>query len=90
MPDADLAEAAGDVVRHYFDINGQVIQWRGEGHMIAVSYQQLLATKLVIGIAIGEGKVPSIIGAARAKLVTALITDTRTAEALLDALSKAD
>ncbi|MFM2365395.1 MAG: hypothetical protein RIR95_2 [Pseudomonadota bacterium] len=89
LPDLDLVDAAGDVVRHYFDVNGQLINWRGEGHMIAVSHKQLLATKLVIGLAVGERKVPSIIGAARAKLVTSLITDTRTAEALLDALSKA-
>lgn len=87
-PDPDLAEAAGDVVRHYFDREGHIIQWRGEGQMIAVSCQQLRATPLVIGIAVGEQKVPSIIGAARAKLITALITDTRTAEALLDALAK--
>ena len=80
LPDPDLVD---------FDVNGQLINWRGEGHMIAVSHKQLLATKLVIGLAVGERKVSSIIGAARAKLVTSLITDTRTAEALLDALSKA-
>lgn len=86
-PDPDLAEAAGDVVRHYFDIDGRVIDWRGEGRMIAVSCAQLRATKLVIGVAVGEAKVPSIIGAARAKLITALVTDTRTAETVLDALA---
>lgn len=83
----DLAHAAGDVVRHYFTRNGQILDWRGEGRMIAVSAQQLRATKLVIGVAAGEAKVPSILGAARAKLVTALITDTRTAECLMDALA---
>lgn len=87
-PDPDLADAAGDVVRHYFDRDGQIIQWRGEGQMIAVSCQQLRATPLVIGIAVGEQKVPSIIGAARAKLISALITDTRTAEAVLDSLTR--
>ena len=87
-PDPDLAEAAGDVVRHYFDRKGRILQWRGEGQMIAVSCEQLRAAPLVIGVAVGEQKVPSIIGAARAKLITALITDTRTAEALLDALAR--
>lgn len=87
-PDPDLADSAGDVVRHYFDRDGQIINWRGEGQMIAVSCQQLRATPLVIGIAVGDQKVPSIIGAARAKLITALITDTRTAEAVLDALAR--
>jgi DNA-binding transcriptional regulator LsrR (DeoR family) len=85
QPDPQLADAAGDVVRHYFDRDGQIINWRGEGQMIAVSAKQLQATRLVIGLAVGDAKVASIIGAARAKLVTALITDTRTAEAVLDA-----
>jgi DNA-binding transcriptional regulator LsrR (DeoR family) len=88
VPDPDLADTAGDVVRHYFDRSGRVLPWRGEGRMIAVSCEQLRAAGLVIGVAVGEQKVPSIIGAARAKLITALITDTRTAEALLDALAK--
>jgi DNA-binding transcriptional regulator LsrR (DeoR family) len=83
----ELAEAAGDVVRHYFTIDGQLLNWRGEGRMIAVSAQQLRTTRLVIGLAVGEAKVQSIMGAARAKLITALVTDTRTAESLLDALS---
>jgi DNA-binding transcriptional regulator LsrR (DeoR family) len=84
-----LAEAAGDVVRHYFTSDGQILNWHGEGRMIAVSVQQLRATKLVIGLAVGDAKVPSILGAARARLITALVTDTRTAESLLDALSSA-
>lgn len=84
-----LAEAAGDVVRHYFTGEGEVLDWRGEGRMISVSVAQLRATKLVVGLAVGEAKVRSIIGAARARLITALVTDTRTAESLLDALAAA-
>jgi DNA-binding transcriptional regulator LsrR (DeoR family) len=86
--DPDLAEAAGDVVRHYFDAQGQIVQWRGEGAMIAVSCMQLRRAGLVIGVAVGEAKVPSIIGAARARLISGLLTDTRTAEAVLDALAR--
>lgn len=82
-----LADAAGDVVRHYFTSEGDVLDWRGEGRMIAVSVRQLRAAKLVVGLAVGEAKVRSIIGAARARLITALVTDTRTAESLLDALA---
>ncbi|MFM2356912.1 MAG: hypothetical protein RLZZ528_2648 [Pseudomonadota bacterium] len=81
-----LANAAGDVVRHFFTRDGQVLDWRGEGQMIAVSAAQLRATPMVIGLAVGESKVSSILGAARAGLVKALITDTRTAEALLESL----
>lgn len=86
-PEAELAEAAGDVVRHYFNRDGEILNWGGEGRMIAVSVAQLRAIPLVIGLAVGEAKVASILGAARAKLVTALITDTRTAEALIDAIA---
>jgi DNA-binding transcriptional regulator LsrR (DeoR family) len=86
-PDADLAQAAGDVVRHYFDRDGNILQWKGEGRMIAVSTDQLRAAPLVIGVAVGDQKVPSIIGAAKARLINTLVTDTRTAEAVLDGLS---
>ncbi len=86
--DADLADAAGDVVRHYFDRDGNVVNWVGEGQMIAVSCEQLRRIPAVIGIALGEQKAPSIIGAARAKLVNTLITDTRTAEVVLDVLAQ--
>jgi DNA-binding transcriptional regulator LsrR (DeoR family) len=86
-PDAELAEAAGDVVRHYFTRDGEILNWGGEGRMIAVSVAQLRAIPLVIGLAVGEAKVASILGAVRARLVTALITDTRTAEALIDIIA---
>ncbi|PKP72797.1 MAG: transcriptional regulator [Alphaproteobacteria bacterium HGW-Alphaproteobacteria-6] len=88
-PDPDLAGSVGDVVRHYFDRDGQILPWRGEGRMIAVSARQLRAAGLVIGVAVGEQKVPSILGAARARLVSALVTDSRTAGLLLDALGGA-
>ena len=88
--DPALAPAAGDVVRHYFDEAGCIIDWNGEGRMIAVSCAQLRAAPLVVGLAAGETKVASIIGAARARLITALITDTRTAEAVLDRLATRD
>ena len=83
----ELADAAGDVVRHYFDRDGRVIDWRGEGRMIAITCAQLRATRQVIGVAVGVAKAPSILGAARAGLIKALITDTRTAEAVMDRLT---
>ena len=52
--------------------------------MIAVSLRQLRRIPLTIGVAIGEEKAAAIIGAARAGLISALVTDARTAEAILD------
>ncbi|WP_090673163.1 sugar-binding transcriptional regulator [Aureimonas jatrophae] len=79
-----LGEAAGDVIRHYFDADGSPVPWEGEGRMIAMSREELGRTPLVIGVASGEAKAAAIRGAARAGLISALATDTHTADALLD------
>ena len=77
-------EAAGDVIRHYFDASGHLIDWEGEARMIAVSPDQLRRARLVIGVAAGPAKAQAILGAARSGLVNALVTDSATAQALLD------
>ena len=51
-----------------------------------LSPAQLRGTTLTIGVALGEAKAQAIIGAVRAGLVSALATNTRTAEAVLDTL----
>jgi DNA-binding transcriptional regulator LsrR (DeoR family) len=79
-----LAHAAGDVVRHYFDVDGTLVPWEGESRLIAVTPEQLRATPLVIGVAVSTRKVPAIRGAIRAGLVNALVTDVRTAQAVLE------
>jgi len=86
--DEALDGAAGDIVRHYFDDDGKVIDWRGEGRMIGVSSAQLRAAPVSIGLAVGADKVRSIIGAARSGMVNRLITDLATGEAVLDHLSR--
>ncbi|KAB0681859.1 sugar-binding transcriptional regulator [Aureimonas leprariae] len=78
-----LGDAAGDVIRHYFDAAGRLIEWEGERRMIAMSATQLRRVPLVIGVAAGENKAIAILGAARARLISALATDARTAEAVL-------
>lgn len=78
-----LVNAAGDVIRHYFGAAGEMIHWDGEGRMIAASREQLGRARLVIGAAVGVEKVEAILGAVRAGFVTALVTDVRTAEAIL-------
>lgn len=82
-----LVDAAGDVVRHYFDGQGNPIDWDGADRLIAVSPAQLRKARLVIGVAAGEAKVEAIIGAARAQLINALVTDATTAQAILKHLA---
>ena len=82
-----LLNCAGDVVRHYFDAQGNMIDWDGAERLIAVSEGQLQKARLCIGVAAGEAKAPSIIGAARANLINALVTDSTTAQAVLGLLN---
>lgn len=78
-----LANAAGDVIRHYYDAQGRIIPWEGDDRLIAVSAEQMRAIPLSIGVAASAAKATAIIGAVRAGLINALVTDTATAEAIL-------
>ncbi len=82
----DLAAVAGDVIRHYFNANGRILHWEGAERLIAVAPRQLAQARLSIGVAAGEAKAGPVIGAARARLISALVTDLRCAEAILQAL----
>ncbi|MET3595561.1 MULTISPECIES: sugar-binding domain-containing protein [Mesorhizobium] len=81
-----LVHAAGDVLRHYFDADGVLIPWEGESRMIAMSPTQLRAAPLAIGVAASPEKATAIIGAVRAGLINALVTDTKTAQAVIDTM----
>lgn len=78
-----LRHAAGDVIRHYFDAQGNLIPWEGDDRLIAVSVEQLRSVPIVIGVAASPAKATAIIGAVRARLVNAIVTDSATAEAIL-------
>jgi DNA-binding transcriptional regulator LsrR (DeoR family) len=84
--DVALASAAGDVLQHFYDIEGKPVAWEGERRLIAVSPPQLRAVPLAIGVAASPEKAPGILGAARAKLINVLVIDARTAQAIFDIL----
>lgn len=75
--------STGDVVLHYFDMGGQAVHWRDERSLLGITRAQLIATPMVVGVAAGVEKAPGIVGASRARLINALATDDRTAEAVL-------
>ncbi|CAM5775436.1 transcriptional regulator [Labrys miyagiensis] len=81
-----LAHVAGDVIRHYFDEDGTLVPWEGDESLIAVSPAQLRAVPLVLGVAVSPEKAKAIIGAVRAKLINAVVTDVATAQAILSTL----
>lgn len=81
-----LSQAAGDVLRHYVTENGEILHWAGEERMIAASAAQLRNIPLSIGVAATPNKAPAIIGAVRSGMINALVTDVKTAQAILDRL----
>lgn len=81
---------AGDVVRHYFDEDGALIDWPGHDDLLAVAPDQLRRIPRAIGVAAGREKVRAIIGAARSRMINAVVTDSRTARLVLERLRGAD
>jgi len=79
-----LGSVAGDVIRHYVDVEGTILKWDGEERMLAASPDQLRRTPLSIGVAATVEKAAGIIGAVRSGMINAVATDTATAQAILD------
>jgi DNA-binding transcriptional regulator LsrR (DeoR family) len=90
LSDEDLsslraAQAVGDVCLHYFDAAGKPVESALDDRVIAISAKQLLAIPRRIGFAGGKRKVDAILAAAKGNWIDVLITDSATAEALLNA-----
>jgi DNA-binding transcriptional regulator LsrR (DeoR family) len=84
----ELARAVGDVGSRYFDHRGQPVRYEEEGRFLGMQRAQIEAVPRRIGIAVGQEKAVSIVGAGRSGLVDVVVTDARTARAVLDVLAK--
>jgi DNA-binding transcriptional regulator LsrR (DeoR family) len=76
--------AVGDVCGHHFNIHGELMDVPLAGYPIATEVEVLRKIPLVIGVAGGPVKAPAILGALRAKLVNALVTDDTAAREILE------
>jgi DNA-binding transcriptional regulator LsrR (DeoR family) len=74
--------AVGDLCGRFFDVQGK--QCLVEPGVIGISLEQLRALDRVIGIAGGEEKVMAILSTLRGGYLNTLITDTVTAQAVLE------
>ncbi|WP_225219454.1 sugar-binding transcriptional regulator [Arthrobacter gallicola] len=83
-----LRHAVGDVCLNFFEIDGTPLDFPGHERMIRTPLSVLRDMEHCVGIAIGEHKTPSILGAARAGIINRLVTDEHTAEAILRALGE--
>ncbi len=74
----------GDVCGLYFNLAGDVMDIELHERRIGISQQWLTSHhKQVIGVAVGEAKIPAILGALNGRLIGTLVTDRSTAECLL-------
>ena len=78
-----LLSAVGDVCSHYFSADGEVVGEDHDARLVAVGREGLGRTPLSVGVAGGPEKVVGIVGAARARLISALVTDEETANGCL-------
>lgn len=78
-----LEAAEGDICLHFYDRTGAPIEYPGSERLVRPSLQQLHRIPHVIALAAGPEKAGSIRAGARAGLLTTLLTDVRTARAVL-------
>ena len=76
--------AVGDILGHFFDINGQPVPCPIDDRLIGLSLDELKHIPMVVCVAGGPPKVQSILGALRGGCVNALITDEDTARAIVE------
>ena len=81
----DQVKPAGELAGIWFDETGRVLAPEVTRMCMTLETHHLSQTPRVIAVAAGAKKVSAILGAARTGLITGLVTDRDTAEALLDA-----
>jgi deoxyribonucleoside regulator len=81
--------AVGEVLIAPFDIDGRLVADSLRARTVAFDAQALAGVALTIGVADGPGKVAPILGALRGGFLNVLVTDTSTAEAVLNLADEA-
>lgn len=76
--------AIGHICAQHYDIHGNILDTDIHKGLIGISLHSLHNIKQVVGIAYGESKVEPLLGALRGKYINTLITDTTTANKVLE------
>jgi DNA-binding transcriptional regulator LsrR (DeoR family) len=82
--------AVGDICAHHYAIDGQILDIAINRRMVGISVDDLREVPCVVGVAGGERKVDTILGALRGGYVDVLITDEEAAEGVLQRQLSAD
>jgi deoxyribonucleoside regulator len=80
----DVAKAVGELLIAPFDIDGRFVESDLAARTIAFDARHLDRLPVRIGVAGGAAKIQPILGALRSGSLTSLVTDVRTAEAVLE------
>jgi len=75
--------AIGDLLAHLFDQQGNFLRSEFTQRMVAIEFAQLKKIPLVVGVAGGNTKTLSILGALRTGILNVLITDEQTAQKII-------
>jgi DNA-binding transcriptional regulator LsrR (DeoR family) len=89
MSELRTGRAVGEILIAPFDIDGRLVAESLRARTVAFDARSLAAVPMAIGVAEGPGKVEPILGALRGGFVNTLVTDVRTAEAVLNLASEA-
>lgn len=80
----EAAGAVGDICGNFYDIDGRPCRTSITDKIVSIDLDNLKSCQKVIGVAGGEHKVASIRGALNGGYIDVLITDTATAEKVLE------
>ncbi len=75
--------AVGDILVDFYDINGRRLDLPVTRRVIGLSLDEMRATPLTIGVAVGARKAAAILGALRGEFLHVLVTDEDTARAVI-------
>ena len=84
----ERAGAAGELLAHLIDRDGQLCDYELNARLVAMSPQELDAIPVTIGVAAGANKIAPICAALRGQHLKALVLDEATANGVLEMMSK--
>jgi len=80
----DKAHSVGNICERFYDIDGNICVKELNDRVTAIPLDVLKKTPLVMAVAGGNRKIKSMIGGARGGYYNILVTDERTAKAMLN------
>jgi DNA-binding transcriptional regulator LsrR (DeoR family) len=81
------SNAVGEIIAHYFTLDGKITHTQIDDRLISVDFPMKCP---VIAAAGGPAKIRSIVGAIRSGFIQGLVTDEKTAEAVIKILNIVD